>query len=56
MFHVIEKQIQWKRNRGHASTAFESLEKSKPLVAVGADVPLDEDVMMATYFRKDPCV
>lgn len=52
MFHVIEKEIQWRQEHG-LHCGFESLKKSKPLVAIGADGPLDEQIRMADYFRMD---
>ena len=53
MFHVIEKEMQWRQGQG-MSSGFDSLQMSKPLLAVGADLPIDDELMMATYFRKDP--
>ncbi|MCJ1475642.1 hypothetical protein MMC13_004305 [Lambiella insularis] len=50
MFHVIEKEIQWRKDQG-VHGGFESLTVSKPLVAVGADGPLDEQLRMADYFH-----
>ena len=50
MFHVIEKELRWRREHG-LREGFESLRKVKPLVAVGADGPLEDQMMMADYFR-----
>ena len=39
LFHHVEKEIAWRRNQGR-KVGFETLLRSKPLVAVGADHPL----------------
>ena len=51
MFHVIEKEIRWRSDNGRPQ-GFESLRKFKPLVAVGAETPLADQIVMADYFRK----
>ena len=51
MFHVIEKELRWRNDNGKAQ-GFESLRKSKPIVAVGAEQPLADQAVMADYFRK----
>ena len=51
MFHVIEKEIRWRNDNGRAQ-GFKSLRKSKPIVAVGAEQPLADQIVMADYFRK----
>ncbi|KAL9120312.1 MAG: hypothetical protein Q9187_003131 [Circinaria calcarea] len=51
MFHVIEKEMEW-RNANGRSEGFRSLRSYKPLVAVGADGPLEDQLQMAAYFRK----
>lgn len=51
MFHVIDKEMQWRSDNGK-SQGFESMRKFKPLVAVGAEEPLADQLMMADYFRK----
>ncbi|KAI9795276.1 MAG: hypothetical protein M1835_006084 [Candelina submexicana] len=50
MFHIIEKELEWRRSQGKAE-GFESLKKFKPIVAVGADQPLEDQMMMADYFH-----
>ncbi|KAL8793211.1 MAG: hypothetical protein Q9195_004147 [Heterodermia aff. obscurata] len=50
MFHVIEKEIRWREDHGRAQ-GFESLRKFKPLVAVGAEEPLADQIVMADYFQ-----
>ncbi|WEW55776.1 hypothetical protein PRK78_001209 [Emydomyces testavorans] len=50
MFHIVEKELSWRRSRG-LSEGFESLKASKPIVAVGADGPLSGEQMLADYFH-----
>ncbi|KAK5255096.1 hypothetical protein LTR16_004700, partial [Cryomyces antarcticus] len=49
MFHTIEKEQVWRRKNGHAP-GFETLGMFKPIVAVGAEEPLADQLMMADYF------
>lgn len=51
LFHVLEKEMDWRRARGQLE-GFDCMKASKPLVAVGADHPLEDDILMADYFRK----
>ena len=55
MFHVIDKELGWRSGNGNVK-GFESLRKFKPLVAVGAEKPLADQMMMADYFRKLDCL
>ncbi|KMU91827.1 hypothetical protein CIHG_09567 [Coccidioides immitis H538.4] len=50
MFHIIEKEMEWRHNRGLAP-GFEALMASKPLMAVGAEEPLTGEKMLADYFH-----
>ncbi|MCJ1287788.1 hypothetical protein MMC26_007140 [Xylographa opegraphella] len=50
MFHIIEQEIQWRKDHAFA-LGFESLRRSKSLVAVGADCPLGDTTRMADYFH-----
>jgi hypothetical protein len=50
LFHVIEKELEWRKARGQLE-GFEAMKNSKPIVAVGADHPLDDELLMADYFR-----
>lgn len=50
LFHVIEKELEWRRGRGQLE-GFETMQTSKPIVAVGADHPLEDEILMADYFR-----
>ena len=51
MFHVIDKELRWRSDNGRPK-GFSSLRKFKPLVAVGAEKPLADQMMMADYFRE----
>jgi hypothetical protein len=55
LFHVIEKELEWRRARGQLE-GFGAMLSSKPLVAVGADHPLEDEILMADYFRTVPSV
>jgi hypothetical protein len=55
LFHVIEKELEWRRARGQLE-GFGAMLSSKPLVAVGADHPLEDEILMADYFRMVPSV
>ncbi|KAL8782730.1 MAG: hypothetical protein Q9213_005154 [Squamulea squamosa] len=39
MFHVIEKEMRWRKDNGRPE-GFDALKRSKPVIAVGADEPL----------------
>ena len=51
MFHVIEKEFQWRQKQG-LSEGFETLKQFRPIVAVGAAGPLEDQRMMADFFRR----
>jgi hypothetical protein len=51
LFHVLEKELEWRRARGQLE-GFDTMKTFKPLVAVGADHPLEDETLMADYFRK----
>jgi hypothetical protein len=53
LFHHMEKEIQWRSKKGK-DLGFETLRATKPLVAVGAEEPLAEQLMMADFFRECP--
>ncbi|KAK6500434.1 hypothetical protein TWF481_010778 [Arthrobotrys musiformis] len=50
LFHVLEKELEWRKAKGKP-LGYESLRKCKPIVAVGAEQPLDEQILMADYFH-----
>lgn len=51
MFHVIEKEMLWRRKNG-LPEGFDAMKNVKPIVAVGADRPLGDQTMLADYFRR----
>lgn len=51
LFHVLEKEIAWRKENGKPE-GFEALKTYKPIVAVGAEHPLEDDELAADYFRK----
>lgn len=55
LFHVIETELKWRQSQGKAS-GFESLKAHKPLVAVGSQEPLEDQKIIADYFRKGICI
>ncbi|MCJ1468653.1 hypothetical protein MMC07_007282 [Pseudocyphellaria aurata] len=50
MFHVIQKEMTWRRSQGMPE-GFETLKKFKPVVAVGAEDPLGDPRAKAAYFH-----
>lgn len=50
LFHHIEKEMEWRKANGRP-VGFEALTKSKPLVAIGPEHPLADQMLMADYFR-----
>lgn len=51
VFHVIEKELEWRRSRSQQE-GFDAMKSSRPIVAVGASHPLEDELLMADYFRK----
>jgi hypothetical protein len=51
LFHHIGKEIEWRTTNGYP-VGFEALTKTMPLVAVGPDHPLADEVLMADFFRE----
>lgn len=51
MFHVLAKEKAWRKEQGNMGF-LETM--SKPIVAVGADHPLEEEQLMADYYRVSP--
>ena len=51
LFHHIEKETSWRESVGRAP-GFETLRKSKPMIAVGPEHPLADNTLMADFFRK----
>ncbi|KAL4894100.1 inosine-uridine preferring nucleoside hydrolase [Aspergillus ambiguus] len=50
MFHIIEREMHWRREQGRPE-GFETLRACPPIVAVGADDPLEDQKMLGDYFH-----
>ncbi|EAU39021.1 hypothetical protein ATEG_00375 [Aspergillus terreus NIH2624] len=50
MFHIIEREMLWRRQQGRPE-GFETLRACPPIVAVGAEDPLEDQKMLGDYFR-----
>ncbi|KAK2611086.1 hypothetical protein N8I77_004462 [Diaporthe amygdali] len=50
LFHVLEKENAWRKSSGKPE-GFEALKTSKPIIAVGAEHPLQEDILKADDFH-----
>lgn len=50
MFHVLEKELEWRKSTGRPE-GYEAMKRSKPLVAVGPEHALEDENLMADYFR-----
>lgn len=50
LFHVLEKEMAWRESTG--KPVYGALNAYKPIVAVGADHALQDDELVADYFRK----
>jgi hypothetical protein len=50
LFHIISKEQEWRLQQGRLE-GFEMLQRAKPIVAVGADKPLQDEMMTADFFR-----
>jgi hypothetical protein len=51
LFHVLQKELEYRRASGKVEN-YEALRTYKPIVAVGADHPLQDDILMADHFRE----
>lgn len=51
MFHVLEKELAWRRETGRPEK-YEVMKRSKPIVAVGPSHPLEEEDLKADFFRE----
>ncbi|KAL1979171.1 hypothetical protein VTN96DRAFT_6602 [Rasamsonia emersonii] len=50
MMHILEREMQWRREQGKPE-GFGALRAHKPVVAVGAEEPLEDQKMLADYFH-----
>lgn len=51
LFYVLEKEMEWRKSQGLIE-GYDTMKTFKPLVAVGAAHPLEDDTLMADFFRK----
>jgi hypothetical protein len=51
MLHILEREIQWRREQGKPE-GFGALRAHKPVIAIGAEEPLEDQKMLADYFRE----
>lgn len=51
MFHVLEKELAWRRDTGRPE-GYGAMKAHKPIVAVGPEHSLEDKVLMADYFRE----
>lgn len=47
---MVEKENAWRKQSGK-SEGFQALKTSKPIVAVGAEHPLQDEILMADHFH-----
>ncbi|EME87845.1 uncharacterized protein MYCFIDRAFT_127947 [Pseudocercospora fijiensis CIRAD86] len=50
LFFHIEKEIEWRKSQGK-TLGFDGLRKQKPLVAIGPEHPLADQLLMADFFH-----
>ncbi|KAI9842994.1 MAG: hypothetical protein M1838_002896 [Thelocarpon superellum] len=50
MFYVISRELAWRRSKGRPE-GFGALRACRPVVAVGAEKPLEDQMVMADYFH-----
>ncbi|KAE8348070.1 Inosine/uridine-preferring nucleoside hydrolase domain-containing protein [Aspergillus coremiiformis] len=50
MFHILEREMQWRKEQGRPE-GFGALRASPPVIAVGAEDPLEDQKMLADYFH-----
>ena len=51
LFHVLEKEMEWRKSKG-LPEKFGNLRNFQPVVAVGAEHALEDEILMADHFRK----
>ncbi|EXJ77761.1 DNA glycosylase [Capronia epimyces CBS 606.96] len=50
IFHILEKELKWREKNGNP-VGFEGITKFKPIVAIGAEEPLQDRIESADYFH-----
>ncbi|CAK7229328.1 hypothetical protein SBRCBS47491_007208 [Sporothrix bragantina] len=51
LFHVLEKEMAWREKTGRSNGAFGALKAFKPIVAIGAEHALEDEILMADHFH-----
>lgn len=51
LFHVLEHEMEWRKTQGKP-LGYEVLRTYKPIVAVGPEHALEDEILMADNFRK----
>lgn len=51
MFHVLDKEMEWRKSQGRP-LGFEALRTYKPIVAIGPEHALEEEILMEDGFRE----
>jgi hypothetical protein len=51
LFHVLEKEMEWRESTGRGQS-YGALRAFKPIVAIGAEHALEDEILMADHFRK----
>ncbi|CAK7215841.1 hypothetical protein SCUCBS95973_002617 [Sporothrix curviconia] len=51
LFHVLEKEMAWREATGRSNGAFGALKAFKPIVAIGAEHALEDEILMADHFH-----
>lgn len=55
MFHVLDNEMEWRKAQGKP-LGFEALRTYKPVVAVGPEHALEDEILMADNFRKSTSI
>ncbi|EXJ85997.1 DNA glycosylase [Capronia coronata CBS 617.96] len=50
IFHILEKELKWRKENGKP-LGFDGITQFKPIVAIGADEPLQDRIESADYFH-----
>lgn len=51
LFHVLEKELEWRKANGKPE-GFATMRANKPIVAMGPEHPLEDEELMADFFRE----
>ncbi len=51
LFHVLEKELAWRQAAGRPGRGFGALRAFRPVIAIGAEHPLEDELLMADHFR-----